>query len=354
MSQQSYTHASVSHRALITGGAGFIGSHLAEALLERGYEVTVMDNLSTGRFENIAHLTRHPHFHFFLESIQNETMVDHLVSHCDMVFHLAAAVGVRLIFEKPIHAIETNILGTRTVLKTAARYHVPVLLASSSEVYGKGNSVPFREEDDLVLGPTSRSRWAYAASKMMDEFLAMAYHYENGLPIIIFRLFNTIGARQIGQYGMVIPRFVEQALEGKPLTIYGDGKQSRCFLHVHDAVRAILALADCPQAIGEVFNIGSTEEITISDLARKILVIVDEVKREKCQLPIENSMDVEKRIHYIPFNQAFNDTFDDMLRRVPDISKIHRFTGWQPQHSLEEALRYVIDYALSKGDLPLP
>ncbi|HEX7975893.1 MAG TPA: NAD-dependent epimerase/dehydratase family protein, partial [Anaerolineales bacterium] len=242
-------------RVLITGGAGFIGSHLAEAMLERGRGVTVIDDLSTGRFENIAHLVGHPDFRFAIDSITNEAVMDRLASECDVIFHLAAAVGVMLIVEQPVHTIETNVMGTEAVLRAALRYRAKVLIASTSEVYGKGNHLPFREDDDVVLGPTSRSRWSYAASKMVDEFLGLAYHREKGLPVVVFRLFNTVGPRQTGRYGMVIPRFVQQALRGDPLTVYGDGEQSRCFLHVHDAVEAILALADCSQAVGQVFNI---------------------------------------------------------------------------------------------------
>ncbi|MEJ2265785.1 MAG: GDP-mannose 4,6-dehydratase [Anaerolineales bacterium] len=225
-------------QVLITGGAGFIGSHLAEALLERGHRVTIIDDLSTGRFDNIAHLADHPRFHFAIESITNEVVMDRLVSECSLIFHLAAAVGVQLIVESPVHTIETNIMGTEAVLKAALRYRAKVLIASTSEVYGKGNAISFREDDDVVLGPTSRSRWSYAASKMVDEFLALAYYREKGLPIVVFRLFNTVGPRQTGRYGMVIPRFVGQALRKEPLSVYGDGGQSRCFLHVHDAVEA--------------------------------------------------------------------------------------------------------------------
>lgn len=347
MSLKGNALTSVPEQVLITGGAGFIGSHLAEVLLERGHDVTIIDDLSTGRFENIAHLCSQPRFHFTINTILNESIIDRLISNCHLVFHLAAAVGVRLIIERPIHTIEANILGTREVLKAAARYRVPLLLASSSEVYGKGNAIPFREDDDVVLGATTRGRWAYAVSKMMDEFLALAYHREKGLPVVIFRLFNTIGARQTGRYGMVIPRFVEQAFQGKPLTIYGDGSQSRCFLHVGDAVEAILALAACPQAVGQVFNIGSTDEISITDLAKKILALVDEWESKKSQPTKKISPTDEERLLYIPYEQAFGEDFDDMQRRVPDISKIHRFTGWQPKHTLEEALRDVIEDTLS-------
>ncbi len=260
-------------RVLITGGAGFIGSHLAEALLGRGDHVTIIDDLSTGRFANIQPLiVAYPDtFRFAIDSITNEMVLDRLASECQVIFHLAAAVGVKLIVEQPVHTIETNIMGTEAVLQAALRYRAKVLIASTSEVYGKGNKVPFHEDDDVVLGPTSRSRWAYAASKMVDEFLALAYLREKGLPVVLFRLFNTVGPRQTGQYGMVIPRFVQQALAGERLTVYGDGQQSRCFLNVHDAIRALLALADCPAAVGQLFNIGSTESVTILKLAQQVL-----------------------------------------------------------------------------------
>lgn len=322
------------YRALITGGAGFIGSHLAEALLERGHVVTVIDDLSTGRFENIEHLVNHPRFHFAIDTITNEVVMDRLASECDVIFHLAAAVGVMLIVEKPVHTIETNVMGTEAVLRAALRYRAKVLLASSSEVYGKGNHVPFREDDDVVLGPTCRSRWAYAASKMLDEFLALAYYREKGLPVVIFRLFNTVGPRQTGQYGMVIPRFIGQALRGEKLTVYGDGKQTRCFLHVKDAVAAILALADCPQAVGEVFNIGSTEEISIENLARKVLELTGKMGQDRGQ--------GSERIEFVPYDKAYAVGFEDMRQRVPDISKIKRIVGWLPRYNLDETLREII------------
>jgi UDP-glucose 4-epimerase len=314
-------------RVLITGGAGFVGSHLAEALLEAGQQVTIIDNLSTGRFENIAHLTGHPNFRFAIENITNEIVLDRLASECDVIFHLAAAVGVKLIVESPVQTIETNVMGTEVVLKAALRYRAKVILASTSEVYGKGSRVPFCEEDDVVLGPTSRSRWAYAASKMVDEFLGLAYYRQKGLPVIICRLFNTVGPRQTGRYGMVVPRFVRQALGREPLTVYGDGKQSRCFVHVRDAVEALISLIDCPEALGEVFNIGSTEEVTISDLAHRVLQAVDSG---------------DARIVFVPYEEAYATGFEDMYRRVPDISKIGRYTGWKPTHSLTEIVRDVV------------
>jgi UDP-glucose 4-epimerase len=324
-----------SEHALITGGAGFIGSHLAEALLARGDRVTVIDDLSTGRFENIADLTDHPNFRFAIDTITNEVVMDRLVSECDLIFHLAAAVGVRLIVERPVHTIETNVMATEAVLRAARRYQVKVLIASTSEVYGKGNQVPFHEDDDVVLGPTRRSRWAYAASKMVDEFLALAYFREKDLPVVIFRLFNTVGPRQTGRYGMVIPRFVNQALRGEPLTVYGDGQQSRCFLHVHDAVEAILALADTPRAVGEVFNIGSTEEVTILDLAHRVLETVARLGYQPENRP-------HKPVKLIPYEEAYTEGFEDMQRRVPDIKRLQAVGGWSARYTLDEILADVI------------
>jgi UDP-glucose 4-epimerase len=337
-------------RALITGGMGFIGSHLAEALLSRGHSVLVVDNLSTGCFENVEHLVGQPNFRFAVDDINNPIIIDRLVSECDIVFHMAAAVGVQLIVENPVYTVENNVLGTEAVMKAAVRYRKKVLIASTSEVYGKGASVPFVEDDDVVLGPTSRSRWAYAASKMVDEFMGLAYQRQKGLPVTVFRLFNTVGPRQTGQYGMVVPRFVQQALQGEPLTIYGDGQQSRCFLHVADAVAAILALSECPEAVGNVFNIGSSEEITVLDLARRVLNLVDtwylnhpspfgaglwnEVGRD--------TQRDEARLVFIPYKEAYATGFEDMRRRVPSTAKIQTYTGWQPRKSLNQTLQDVI------------
>lgn len=319
-------------RALITGGAGFIGSHLAEALLARGHHVTIIDDLSTGSLANVQHLIGHERFRFAIETIRNEMVLDRLASDCDVIFHLAAAVGVQLIIQNPVHTIETNVMGTEAVLKAALRYRVKVLIASTSEVYGKSERVPYSEDDDVVLGPTVRNRWAYAASKMVDEFLALAHHREHGLPVVIFRLFNTVGVRQTGQYGMVVPRFVQQALAGQPLTVYGDGQQSRCFCNVLDAVQAIASLAETEAAVGQVFNVGSTEEVTILELAQRTLALVHASDAARDQVAL------------VPYAQAYTAGFEDMLRRVPDISKIRRTVGWQPTIPLDETLQQVIEY----------
>ncbi|NLG26891.1 MAG: NAD-dependent epimerase/dehydratase family protein [Chloroflexi bacterium] len=315
-------------RALITGGCGFIGSHLAEALLARGDAVTVVDNLSTGRFENIAALVDRPGFQFVIENITNEPVMDRLVSECDLVCHLAAAVGVELIIRDPVGVIETNIRGCEALYRIAARYRKKVLLASTSEVYGKSEHVPFREDDDRVLGPTTRSRWSYACSKAMDEFLALAYAKQRALPTVIVRLFNTVGPRQTGRYGMVVPRFVQQALRGQPLTVYGDGQQSRCFCGVQDVVRALAELAAEPRAEGEVYNVGSTEEITIRGLAERV------VQRAESSSPIV----------LVPYDQAYETGFEDMRRRVPDTGRIRALIGWQPRLSLDAILDSVIAY----------
>ena len=315
-------------RALITGGCGFIGSHLAEALLARGDEVTVVDDLSTGRFENVAHLAGRPAFRFAIETISNETVMDRLVSECDVIYHLAAAVGVDLIVQDPVRVIETNIKGCETVLRIAARYRKKVLLASSSEVYGKSEAIPFGEEDDGVLGATSRSRWSYACSKAMDEFLALAYGRQLALPVVIMRFFNTVGPRQSGRYGMVVPRFVRQALLGEPITVYGDGRQSRCFTDVSDTVRAVMGLSDAPDAVGRVFNVGNTEEVTIADLAQRTLAHTGS----------------DSQVVYVPYDQAYETGFEDMRRRVPDIRRINGLIGWQPQVNLDGILERVIGY----------
>lgn len=314
--------------ALITGGAGFIGSHLAEHLLSRGYAVTIIDNLATGRIENLAAMEGNPRFRAAIEDIRNIHVIDRLVSECDLIFHLAAAVGVERIIREPIETIETNIGGTEMVLKTARRYRRKVLIASTSEVYGKGVQFPFREDDDVMLGPTVRNRWSYAASKMVDEFLALAYHKESSLPVVLFRLFNTVGPRQSGQYGMVVPRFVRWALRNEPIIVTGDGRQQRCFGNVFDVVQAITALAEYPGAVGEVFNIGSNEEVSILELAERV--------RARAGSSSE--------IRLVPYEQFYEPGFEDFRRRVPSIDKLHQATGWQPTTSLDTTIDQIIAY----------
>ena len=315
-------------RVLITGGAGFVGSHLAEALLERGDDVFVIDNLSTGSIENISHLKGHPRFHYTIESITNEPVLAELIDRCETVVHLAAAVGVKLIVEEPVRTIETNVHGTEVVLKHASKKRKLVVIASTSEVYGKSVDVPFREDADLVLGPTGKHRWAYACSKMIDEFLALAYWKERKLPVIIVRLFNTVGPRQTGQYGMVIPTLVSQSLAGKPITVFGDGTQSRSFTYVGDVVRAMVALIDEPRAVGQVFNIGNGREITIGALAERVRTLTGS----------------SSPIVTIPYAQAYEAGFEDMPRRVPDISKIRSLVGYEPTVGLDEILTRVVEY----------
>jgi UDP-glucose 4-epimerase len=317
---------------LVTGGAGFIGSHLSEVLLKRGDRVMVIDDLSTGSIDNISHLLNDKNFHFARASITDDIVLDRLSSQSDIIIHLAAAVGVKLIVQHPVHTIETNVMGTQAVLKSALRYSCPVLLASTSEVYGKGNSVPFKEEDDVVLGPTSKSRWAYAESKMIDESLALAYTREFGLDVVPFRLFNTVGPKQSGQYGMVIPRFVQQALQNESITVYGDGFQRRCFCDVRDVVRAIVGLAEHQGSFGRVFNIGSQEEISIMDLAHRIKLKTN-----------SNS-----KIQTIPYSEAYAEGFEDMKQRKPDIERIKSTIGWEPSFSLDEILETVIAYERNK------
>jgi len=315
-------------KALITGGAGFIGSHLAERLLEDGHEVMVLDNLSTGSIDNITHLKGRSGFSYTIESVTNESLLAELIDRSDVVFHLAAAVGVKLIVEQPVHTIETNVHGTEVVLKHANKKKKLVFIASTSEVYGKSTDVPFREAADLVLGPSAKHRWAYACSKLIDEFLALAYWKEKKLPVVIVRLFNTVGPRQTGQYGMVVPTFVRQALAGQPITVFGDGTQQRSFTYVGDVVEALVRLAADNRAIGEVFNIGNTGEITIADLAARVKAMTGSCSP----------------IHYIPYDQAYEEGFEDMPRRVPDISKIREFVGYEPKVQLDEILRTVIEH----------
>ncbi len=315
-------------RILITGGAGFIGSHLADAYLARGDDVYILDDLSTGSIDNISHLRGHPRFHYTIESVHHTATVAELVDQCDVVFHLAAAVGVRLIVESPVRTIETNVHGTEVVLTQANKKKKKVLIASTSEVYGLSTQVPFREDGNLVLGPTSKGRWSYACSKAIDEFLALAYWRERKLPTVLVRLFNTVGPRQTGQYGMVVPTFVKQALTGRAITIHGDGSQSRCFTHVGDVIGALIKLMEHPGAVGEVFNIGSSEEITISALAERVKLLTG-----------SNS-----EIISIPYEKAYGEGFEDMPRRVPDLAKIGALIGYRPSKPLDEILRGVIDY----------
>ena len=315
-------------KALITGGAGFIGSHLAERLLKDGHDVLVLDNLSTGSIDNIAHLKSVPRFAYVIDTITNEPLLAEMIDTCDVVFHLAAAVGVKLIVEQPVHTIETNVHGTEVVLKHANKKKKLVCLASTSEVYGKSVAVPFRESADLVLGATVKHRWAYACSKLLDEFLALAYWKEKKLPVVIVRLFNTVGPRQTGQYGMVLPTFVRQALAAHPITVFGDGTQSRSFTHVDDVVWALVRLVQEPRAVGEVFNIGNTGEVTIYDLAERVKVMTGS------QSPIQ----------IVPYDQAYEAGFEDMPRRAPDISKIRELIGYEPKVELEDIIRSVVEH----------
>jgi UDP-glucose 4-epimerase len=314
-------------RALVTGGAGFIGSHLSDALLAQGHDVLILDNLSTGSIDNIAHLKGRHGFEYFIDTVNNEGLLAELIDRSDVVFHFAAAVGVKLIVEQPVYTIETNVHGTEVVLKHANKKKKLVVLASTSEVYGKSNDVPFREDSDLVLGPTPKHRWAYACSKAIDEFLALAYWKERKLPVIIVRFFNTVGPRQTGQYGMVIPNFVRQALAGEAITVFGDGKQSRAFTHVADVVAALLKLVAEPKAIGQVINIGNIQEVTITQLAERVR-------------DLSGSTSV---IKHIPYDEAYESGFEDMPRRVPDLSRVKGLIGYEPKHDLDDILVQVID-----------
>ena len=314
-------------RFLITGGAGFVGSHLAEALLGAGHEVFVLDDLSTGSIDNISHLKGARGFHYTIDTVFNDSQTAELVDRADVIFHLAAAVGVKLIVERPVYTIETNVHGTEVLLRHANKKKKLVVIASTSEVYGKSTQVPFREDADLVLGATTRHRWAYACSKMLDEFLALAYWKERKLPAIVVRLFNTVGPRQTGQYGMVLPTFVRQALAGQPITVFGDGTQSRSFTYVGDVVRALIALVEEPRAVGEVFNIGNVEEITIRQLAERVKAAAGS----------------SSPIVTIPYDQAYEAGFEDMPRRVPDLTKIHALVGYEPAVALDEIIARVIE-----------
>jgi UDP-glucose 4-epimerase len=315
-------------KALITGGAGFIGSHLAEKLLEEGHQVYLIDDLSTGSIDNIEHLKNRKGFNYTIETILNSPVLAELVDKCDVIFHMAAAVGVMLIVESPVRTIETNIKGTEAVLMHANKKKKKVIIASTSEVYGKSNQSSFKEDGDLILGPTTKGRWSYACSKALDEFLALAYWKEKRLPVVIIRLFNIVGPRQTGRYGMVIPRFVMQALQNKPITIFGDGKQTRCFTHIKDAVDALIKLSQTEKAVGEVINLGSDREITIEELALKVREITKSTSE----------------IQYIPYDRAYEEGFEDMRRRVPDLTKIKKLIDYAPQYSLEDIIRDVVEY----------
>jgi len=312
----------------LTGGAGFIGSHLTEAILAGGDRVLSIDNLSTGSMDNVTHFLGHPNHRFEQASITDRGVMERMASEADVIVHLAAAVGVKLIVEHPVQTIETNVMGTEEILRVALRNKCRVLIASTSEVYGKGSKFPFAEEDDVLLGATSKSRWAYAASKMVDEFLGLAYWREFGLDVVPFRLFNTIGPRQTGQYGMGVPRFIRQALGGEPITVYGDGSQRRCFCDVRDVVPAILGLAGHSDAPGRVYNIGGTEEVSIQELAERVVEMTGS----------------DSQITKVPYSEAYAPGFEDMERRVPDTERIHELLGWKPKRGLREILSDVISY----------
>jgi UDP-glucose 4-epimerase len=315
-------------RSLITGGAGFIGSHLAEELLRRGEEVHVLDDLSTGSMDNIDHLKSKPDFHYVIGSIRNDSLTAEMVDRCDAVFHLAAAVGVRLIIESPVNTIETNVHGTEVVLKHAAKKGKKVMVASTSEVYGKSEEMPFREDQDLLLGPTDKGRWSYACSKAIDEFLALAYWREKRLPVIVVRFFNTVGPRQTGRYGMVLPSFVKQALEAKPITVFGDGTQSRSFTYVGDVISAVIGLMNHEGAVGQVFNVGSSQELTINELAEMVKQITGS----------------RSEIVHVPYDKAYGAGFEDTCRRVPDIRKIQQAIGYRPTLDVRGIIEKVVEY----------
>jgi UDP-glucose 4-epimerase len=323
---------------LITGGAGFIGSHLSEQLLDRGDKVVLLDNLSTGSMENIRHLKGSSRMEYHLDAIENRHLLAELVDDADVIVHLAAAVGVRLIVESPVRTIETNVNGTQMILEAASKKRKLVLTASTSEVYGKSSQVPFREDADLVIGPTNKGRWSYAASKALDEFLALSYWKEKKVPVIVARLFNTVGPRQTGRYGMVMPNFVKQALENEPIGVYGDGKQSRCFCDVRDTVEGLIRLMDRDGAVGEVVNVGNTEEISIEGLARVVK------ERTKSTSPVV----------YVPYDQAYEPGFEDMMRRVPSVEKLHALTGFRPKTPLTEMIDRVAAYFLQRSEESVP
>lgn len=322
---------------LITGGAGFVGSHLAEHLLSQGHSVTALDDLSTGAIANIAHLKGRREFHYFIDTVANKPLLSELVDSADAVFHLAAAVGVKLIVESPVRTIETNVKLTELVLEVANRKNRPVFLASTSEVYGKSTVIPFNEDGDLVMGGTHKGRWSYACSKALDEFLAIAYWKERGLPVVVARLFNTVGPRQTGRYGMVVPTLVRQALSRHPLTVYGDGTQRRCFTHVKDSVRAQAALIQDPAAVGRVFNIGSQNEVSILGLAQRIKELANS----------------DSPIKLVPYSEAYEEGFEDMARRVPDLTRIKAAVGYEPEHTLDDIIRDVIAFERGAAALPV-
>ena len=320
-------------KILVTGGAGFIGSHLCDLLISRGEEVSVIDDLSTGSLENIAHLNSHPHFQYSVDTILNADLMDRLISECDCIVHLAAAVGVKYVLENPLSSIETNILGTETALKLANKYRKKILVASTSEVYGKHMHAPLKEDDNLIYGPPSTMRWSYAASKLVDEFTAIAYHRTKKLNTIIIRCFNTIGPRQTGMYGMVVPRFIQQALRDDPITVFGDGKQTRTFTYIEDVVQAIYRLIKCEKGAGEVVNIGGTEEISIADLAQRIRDLAGS----------------SSEIVFIPYDKAYGKDFEDMMRRVPSVEKLKSLIDFVPDTPLDDILRRTIEYFRAKA-----
>ena len=317
---------------LVTGGAGFIGSHLCESLLDQGHTVSIIDDLSTGSMENIEHLKDHPDFVYYIDTINNQQLLQQTIAAADIIVHLAAAVGVQLVVENPVRTILTNVDGTRLVLQEANRNRKKVLLASTSEVYGKSDKVPFNEHDDLILGPSDKRRWSYACSKALDEFLALAYWQEKQLPVVICRFFNTVGPRQVGRYGMVIPRFIQQALSKQPVTVYGDGSQTRCFTYVKEVCSIIIRLSQHEKAVGEVFNIGSDQEISIEQLAEKVLAKISG----------------NAGMRYVSYSEAYGQGFEDMARRVPDTTKVYKLLGVRPVWSIDQILEEMIAYIASK------
>ena len=315
-------------KALITGGAGFVGSHLAEQLLERGYEITILDDLSTGNFDNVGHLESRDDVTLLIDTVFNESLVEDLIRSHDVVFHLASAVGVKLVIEQPVKTIQTIVGGTEIVLRYCSRFRKRVLITSTSEVYGKGTSIPFREDDDVVTGATSKHRWAYACSKALDEFLALAHWRETRLPVAVVRMFNTVGPRQTGKYGMVVPRFVQAAMRNEPITIHGDGQQTRCFGHVTDVVEALVTIIETPECQGQVINVGNDQEISMTDLARRVVELTNS----------------RSKLTYIPYDEVYGDGFEDMQRRVPCIDRLKKLTGHEMKRDLDTIVRDVQKY----------